>query len=178
VVLDPKLLPAPDFAAMSGDEIAAAIRELEQGLLEIQEQLRADLRLDGGSGRGEPWRRAAGRAAAFERHHLRLARAEAEKRATGERLTWQDAHMLRLEAQRVLSEQRERERVATAEAHLAEVEADAAWQRRHARRCRMFVVAADHVLTDAEWDRVWARAKEMFPDAPEWAKDGGAPSAP
>jgi hypothetical protein len=35
----------------------------------------------------------------------------------------------------------------------------------------MFVLAARRALPGEEWTRVWAAAREMFPDAPEWRID-------
>ncbi len=73
-----------------------------------------------------------GKAGAYKRAYLKLARAEAERRhwataprtaeAAAEKAARQEAHLRQLEAERALSEQRTRERLAAAEAHRAEAE--------------------------------------------------------
>jgi hypothetical protein len=47
----------------------------------------------------------------------------------------------------------------------------AAWERRQARRARLFLLTARRVLSEVEYARLWAAARERFPDAEEWRVD-------
>jgi hypothetical protein len=182
--LDPERLPAPDFQAMADEELAEATRELERDATVIEVELQEDLLPDGSSERGIRWRHAAGRARAFKVAHLKLAKAELEKRgavvASAAKQSRQETHLRHLEAERALSEQKQREREAAAEAHRVAVtaaqerkraalaERDAAWERRQARRARMFMLAAERLLPHEERAWLWDMARTMFPEAPEW----------
>jgi hypothetical protein len=167
---------APDFSAMPDDVLAACMRQLDQDVGVITEELDVDLAL--GMARGERWRHAAGRARAYKITHLRMAKAEQERRTPKKEIVAvakKQAETERMAAEKALAEVRREEkridheialaRRAEAAAKAAEAKAAAHVfnQTLQAKRDRAFVSAAFKILDDATIFEVWAKARELRP---------------
>jgi hypothetical protein len=170
------------------DLIAAAKREIERrrtampdaererrraavaAALQIQEQQRrrdaeAAAAAKAAEEAAEAERRRAEAAAAAAEAKAAEDAAEAARRSSPKLLRHED-HLRRLALETALAEQKARTREADWAA--AREQRMAAWERRQARRARLFLLAAKRALSEVEWARVWAAARERFPDAPEW----------
>lgn len=177
---------APDFRSMSDEELAQAIDRIEQERIVISEELDADW-AEGGN-RGSAWRVSAGRARAYRVAHLKLARDEEARRTPKKKATADIeattakavAHAAALAAAQELAEAKTRAKEVTLAEHQARMallreekalrhaEAGAVWEKRQARRARMFLIAADRCMSADDRALIWDRAREMFPEAEEW----------
>jgi len=175
--------PVPKFGAMSDAELALFIAEHDRDQIVIAEEMRTDL--EAGQPRGPRWRQAAGRARAFMVANLKLARVEEERRKPSVDQAAEKAKKLEIARQqqaleKEAAETRRAAKAAEIEYHNArsaaarderdaqKAAAQAVWERRQARRARMFAMAAYKHMTKEERAWLWDAAREMFPDAPEW----------
>lgn len=188
--------PPPRFCDMGEEELTAAIDALAYDVAVITEHMTVDAQ-EGGP-RGAQWRKNAGIAKGFKSAHLKLARAEMQRRVeyqgSAAKANKAAAFAARAEAEQALIEARIRDRESAARdresaararesaadgwkietAHaialrqLAQAETSAAAERRNVRRARCFLVAARRLLPPDQMDAIWARAEELFPDMPRW----------
>ena len=172
---------APNYSAFTDDDLKAEIAVLEQARIVITEEINADhLAL---VPKGNAWRQAASKARAYKVAHLKLARDEYDRRhppAVVKKEAARAAVVSQMEAAQALAEARAREKAAIAEEHNARValarankeaavaQRDLVWQKRQARRARMFLMAADQYLSKQERAWLWDAARQMFPDDPVW----------
>ena len=172
---------APNYSVFSDDELKAEIAVLEQAKIVITEELNEDAHAL--VSKGMVWRQSAGKARAYKIAHLKLARDEYDRRhppAVVKKEAARAAVLLQMEAAQALAEARAREKAATAEEHNARValarenkeaalaQRDLVWQKRQARRARMFLMAADQHMSKQERAWLWDAARQMFPDDPVW----------
>lgn len=173
-----RLETAPDYKTFTDAELDAEIAALEQARIVITEELEADA--SGAIPKGDVWRRNAGRARAYKVAHLKLARDEYERRRPKAADLKAAAHAAWVARAQEVAEAKTREKeaeraraAALAEAARegkakAKAEADLVWQKRQARRARLFLMAADYYLTKEERAWLWDKARELFPDDPAW----------
>lgn len=169
---------APNYKTFTDEELDAEIAALEEARIVITEEIQADLAAI--APKGEVWRRNAGRARAYKVAHLKLARDEYERRRPKAADLKAAAHAAWAARAQEVTEAKTREKeaeraraAALAEAARegkakAKAEADLVWQKRQARRARLFLMAADYYLTKEERAWLWDKAREMFPDDLAW----------
>jgi hypothetical protein len=175
---DRRIESAPDFRALSDVELDAEIAALDQARIVITEELAADAASP--YPKGQVWRNSAGRARAYKVAHLKLANDEYNRRHPPAVVKKEAAALSQMAAAQARAEARAQEKEAKASAHQAEIDAarerkaaaraenELVWQKRQARRARMFLMAADRLLSKEERAWLWDAAREMFPDDAVW----------